>query len=158
MPSSTLSLGVRAAGLLALVFCTGCQDPLSGELAPAPRFSPEDVVRIQLEALRNNDEKDRGIAVAFRFASPENRRSTGPLPRFRRMIKEAPYEIMLSFEEATFGPVEMTDTGARQRVVLRAQEQLRQFTFELSQREYEPCAGCWMTDSVFTEGGSERRI
>jgi hypothetical protein len=135
-----------------------CRDPLRKVLAPAPEFSPEEVVRIQLEALRNNDEDDRGIALAFRFASTENRRTTGPLPRFSRMIKDAPYAIMLNFQEATYGPIETTDTGVRQRVVLRADEQLRQFTFELSQREFEPCAGCWMTDSVLNEGGVERRI
>jgi len=46
---------------------------------PSPNFSPQDVVKIQLDALQNNDllPKDFGIQVAYRFASPENRRNTG---------------------------------------------------------------------------------
>ena len=65
----------------------GTEHPLSEALAPRPELSPEEVIRIQLEALRHNDEQDRGIEVAFRFASPANRASTGPLPRFIRMIE-----------------------------------------------------------------------
>ena len=59
-------------------------DPLAEDLVPDPALTPEQVVRIQLEALRNNDAGDRGIAVAFRFASPGNRQNTGPLPRFKK--------------------------------------------------------------------------
>ena len=71
---------------------------------PEPALSPGDVIRIQLEALRHNDEQDRGIAVAFRFASPANRANTGPLSRFTAMIKEGPYALMLDFRDATYDP------------------------------------------------------
>ena len=40
-------------------------DPLSEALMPEPALSPGDVIRIQLEALRHNDEQDRGIAIAL---------------------------------------------------------------------------------------------
>ena len=85
---------------------------------PEPALSPGDVIRIQLEALRHNDEQDRGIAVAFRFASPSNRANTGPLSRFITMIKEGPYALMLDFRDATYGPVEAISGRARQRVTL----------------------------------------
>jgi len=52
-------------------------DPLSEDLVPTPALTPAEVVRIQLEALRNNDEQNRGIEVAFRFASPANRAKEG---------------------------------------------------------------------------------
>ena len=81
-------------------------NPLSDALVPDSTFSPSEVVRVQLEALRHNDEQDRGIAVAFRFASPANRGNTGPLSRFIAMIKEGPYALMLGFREAAYGPVE----------------------------------------------------
>ena len=43
---------------------------------PDPSLSPQDVVSIQIEALRNNDipYADRGIEVTFNFASPANKR------------------------------------------------------------------------------------
>ena len=95
---------------------TGTADPLSEDLVPAPVLSPEDVVRIQLEALRHNDERNRGIEVAFRFASPANRVHTGPLPRFIGMIRNGPYALMLDFRAVSYGPVESNGTQARQRV------------------------------------------
>ena len=39
---------------------------------PTPELSPEEVVQIQMDAFRNNDVEDRGIEIAFRFASPAN--------------------------------------------------------------------------------------
>ena len=41
---------------------------------PDPSLSPQDVVSIQIEALRNNDTpyEDRGIEVTFNFASPRS--------------------------------------------------------------------------------------
>ena len=107
-----------------LVFCAAPAlaqgsdaDPPSEALVPKPALSPGDVIRIQLEALRHNDEQDRGIAVAFLFASPINRANTGPLPRFIGMIKEGPYALMLDFREAIYrGPMETISDRARQRV------------------------------------------
>ena len=84
-----LVLVLCAADALAQGIGSGNSDPLGETLVPDPALSPGDVVRIQLEALRRNDEQDRGIAVAFRFASPANRTNTGPLSRFIAMIKEA---------------------------------------------------------------------
>jgi hypothetical protein len=45
---------------------------------PNAQLTPDQVFKIQLEALRTNDENDRGIEITFRFASPANKRSTGP--------------------------------------------------------------------------------
>ena len=89
----------------------GAADPLSESLVPAPELSPGDVVRIQLEALRHNDDRNRGIDVAFRFASPANRASTGPLSRFIGMIRNGPYALMLGFGAASYGPVELRASG-----------------------------------------------
>jgi hypothetical protein len=67
----------------------------SGGLAPTPGLTPGQVVQIQLEALRLNDSRNRGIEVAFRFASPDNKLHTGPLPRFISMIHQRPYSLMV---------------------------------------------------------------
>ena len=109
------------------------------------------MVRIQLEALQNNDTKDKGIAVAFRFASPENKRSTGPLERFARMLKEEPYRVLLNHEKVTYCPVELIGGGVQQRIILHTKNGMYQVVFELSRRKVEPCLGCWLTDSVLVE-------
>jgi hypothetical protein len=117
---------------------------------PGPDLAPQDIVRIQLEALRHNDAGDRGIAVAFRFASPANKAQTGPLPRFARMIKDGPYRLMLEYVAVEYAPVEVAGARARQLVVLvGAQGAPMSYVFHLSRQSTPGCAeGCWMTDAV----------
>lgn len=117
-------------------------------IAPSPEFSPARVVAVQLAALRRNDAEDRGIAVAFRFASPANKRSTGPLPRFASMIRNGPYRLMLEYRRAIFDPVSVEDGRARQRVVLLGTRQTMSYVFYLSRQTDGPCRDCWMTDAV----------
>lgn len=130
---------------------TGTSDPLSRGLVPTPALTPEDVVRIQLEALRHNDERNRGIEVAFRFASPANRVHTGPLPRFIGMIRNGPYALMLDFRAVSYGPVESNGTQARQRVILTDATTSVTYWFYLSRQSKDPYVDCWMTDAVFIE-------
>ena len=118
---------------------------------PRPELTPEEVIRIQLEALRHNDERDRGIEVAFRFASPANRAQTGPLPRFIRMIEKGPYALMLETRHASYGVVEISGEFARQRVTLTGSRALVSYWFYLSRQSEEPYVDCWMTDAVFVE-------
>ena len=140
-----------AGGALAGGEARGTEDPLSDALGPRSGLSPGDVIRIQIEALRHNDEQDRGIEVAFRFASPANRENTGPLSRFVRMIKQGPYALMLDFREASYGSVEVREDRARQRVTLTGPRARVSYWFYLSRQSEAPCADCWMTDAVLVE-------
>ena len=72
-----------AAALFAATSALMAADHLP-QTKPDPSLSPQDVVSIQIEALRNNDTpyENRGIEVTFNFASPANKRITGPLERF----------------------------------------------------------------------------
>ena len=117
---------------------------------PSPDLAPEEVVRIQVEALRQNDEPhdDAGIEAAFRFASPGNRRATGPLPRFTQMIKRG-YADMLGFERAEYGPMRVSGDQARQWVSLVQPDGTRTaYVFGLSLQRGGEHDGCWMTDAV----------
>ncbi len=143
-----------APGIAAAQEAVGNADPLSDALAPAPALSPGDVVRIQLEALRHNDQDNQGIEVAFRFASPANRVNTGPLERFVSMIRKGPYALMLGFREASYGPVESIGKRARQRVTLSDAVTSVSYWFYLSRQSEEPYVDCWMTDAVYVEAFS----
>ena len=57
---------------------------------PNPNLAAEGVVRTQMQALQNNDIHDRGIEITYRFAPPANKRKTGPIERFARMLKTSP--------------------------------------------------------------------
>ncbi len=149
VPGAVLS----ALLLLGVLACEPVATPAAWrEAAPHPGLGPADVVAAQLEALQHNDERDAGIAVAFRFASPGNRRSTGPLERFVWMIRDGPYELLLGFDGAHAQPVVMDGTAAaRQRVTVVRDGRSRVYHFVLSQQRDGECRGCWMTDAVLVE-------
>jgi len=120
-------------------------------LSPSSKLTPEQVVHIQLEALRLNDARNRGIEVAFRFASPDNKLHTGPLPRFISMMQEGPYSLMLAYENVAYDPVEVSDDRARQRVTLIGSGLVVAYEFYLSRQTEGPCTGCWLTDAVIAK-------
>jgi hypothetical protein len=123
---------------------------------PSPLLTPDQVVRIQLEMLQNNDlvPNDQGIRVAFRFASPANRAQVGPLEHFIPLLKQGPYANMIGFHRAELGRPLVVDGVARQRVALytnhRRLSSSAQYLFILSLQTEAPYEGCWMTDSVLS--------
>jgi hypothetical protein len=58
-------------------------------LKPNNQIKPDEVVKIQLSGLQKNDSnfKDSGIEQTWNFAHPNNKKVTGPLPNFKRMLK-----------------------------------------------------------------------
>ncbi len=131
-------------------------------LQPDPKFTPADVVRIQLQALQANDtpHKDAGIEVAFRFASPANKSTTGPLPRFINLVNSSPYRAMLNHRKAHFGQIEIEGNKAVQPVILVTPNGERAgYLFSLTRQLTGRYASCWMTDAVIRFeiiGGKER--
>ena len=124
------------------------------EPKPSPDLSPQDAIRIQVEALQQNDtpRPDAGIEAAFRFASPGNRQATGPLDRFAAMVKGPVYSAMLGFESAEYGELRIDGDRAAQRVVLVQPDGRRvAYVFGLSKQQGSTYDGCWMTDSVVRE-------
>ena len=89
----------KYASIMALIMVWSYTAPLHAALSsnpdqaaiPQPEvgLEPQDVVRIVINALANNDKPfaDAGIATTFAFASPANKVNTGPLERFTRMVK-----------------------------------------------------------------------
>lgn len=147
---SAVVLGTAAT----LLFAAG---PTSGQGPdPSPDLSPEEVVRIQVEALQRNDEPtpDAGIEAAFRFASPSNRQATGPLARFSRMIRGG-YSDMLGFVRAEYGAIRVDGRQAVQPVTLvQADGRRVTYVFGLSRQQGGPYDGCWMTDGVAEQPAS----
>ena len=128
-------------------------EPVETPLGPSPdpALRPDEVVRIQLEALRQNDAADHGIEVCFRFASPNNQSNTGPVGRFGEMIKTGPYSLMLDYHDAQYAEVEIREDRARQLVTLKGTSETITYGFYLSLQTHEACDGCWMTDTVTIE-------
>jgi hypothetical protein len=132
-----------------LIGCDNATAPAPAGKQPSPSLSPEEVVRIQLEALKANDASDNGIAITFRFASPGNKMITGPVDRFSDMVKSPGYAPMLNFRSATFEPLETDGQFAQQLVeIVDTQGTHWLYLFRLSKQQEGNLAGCWMTDGV----------
>jgi hypothetical protein len=128
--------------------------PVEGLPAPTPQYGPGRVVEIQLTALADNDDpvENAGIKTAYNFASPANRRATGPLSRFVRMVEQPRYAVMIDHVEAVTGPLERDGDRAEQRVTLTGPDgRTATYLFGLSERAAGPLAGCWLTDRVLVE-------
>jgi hypothetical protein len=124
-------------------------EALADELRPNSTLSPEQVVKIQVEALQNNDDMDKGIELTFRFASPAHKQMTGPLNRFVRLVKNPAYRPMLNHRNAEYAPIKVSGNTATQRVTITAADgKAVVYIFELSKQDLPDCEGCWMTDSV----------
>lgn len=144
---------MSALALLTVLLFAAAPDP-SDDPQPSPDLSPEEVVRVQVEALQHNNEPhpDAGIEAAFRFASPANRRATGPIERFTAMVKGPAYGAMLGFERAEYGEMRVESDQAAQRVTLVQPDGRRvSYVFGLSKQSGGEYDGCWMTDSVIRE-------
>ena len=120
-------------------------------LMPKPEFTPDKVVRIQLEALANNDRpyQDTGIEIAFRFASPANKQTTGPLSRFIPLVHNPIYNPMIDHQAAQLGNLVVENSQAFIPVTLTASDGKRVgYMFVLSKQEGGAYDQCWMTDAV----------
>lgn len=127
--------------------------PVSDLPQPEPEYGPAEVIDIQLSALATNDEPvvDAGIKTAYNFASPGNRRATGPLDRFIKMVNGPQYAPMIDHDEAVTGPLERDGDRAHQRATLTGPTgRTVTYLFGLSYYDgpKEELAGCWLTDRV----------
>lgn len=126
-------------------------DTSSAIPSPTPELSPEEVVRVQVDALGSNDtpEEGAGIRAAFNFASPSNRRATGPLERFRTLFDTPMYGPMIDHTAAQFSDVQQEDDLARMGVILTTKDGDRVgYLFQLTLQDRAPYENCWMTDAV----------
>lgn len=120
-------------------------------LVPMPSLGPQEVVDIQLKAMKNNDQpyENHGIEVAFRFASPSNKENTGPLSKFVKLVQNDAYQSLLNFKQYGLDDVDIKGNKAIQKVTLiDANDRPAVYYFKLSQQQQEPFVDCWMTDGV----------
>ena len=119
---------------------------------PSVELEPQEVVKIVIDALSSNDRPyaDAGIETTFAFASPANRVNTGPLEKFIRMVKGAPYGIMVDHASSEFSEVFVAGNKAYQMVHLTAPDgRAVVFAFRLSRQLDGEFKDMWMTDAVW---------
>ncbi len=74
------------------------------EATHLPQTAPDPSLRSEHSdrgaAAQRHPYEDRGIEVTFNFASPTNKRMTGPLERFKVMVRNSVYGPMINHRSA----------------------------------------------------------
>ena len=123
-------------------------------IKPNNGIEPYQVVKIQLTSLKKNDEpsKDNGIEQTWEFAHPNNQKNTGPLLRFKTMLKGASYEMLLNHLEHEVSEIEISDNTASYEVTILDKSK-KYYKFKWIVEKYTkdgPLKDCWLTVMVST--------
>jgi len=121
-------------------------------LNPSSDIKPAEVVKIQLTGLQNNDSrfKDSGIEQTWNFAHPNNRRVTGPLDNFKRMLKGDSYQMMIDHLSHTITQLGSSDKWAQFEVVILDKNKIyHKFNWQVEKYTLEGAfKNCWLTTMV----------
>lgn len=120
-------------------------------IEPNPELTPDQVVKLQLEGLQNNDLTDdnQGIRICFRFASPDNQVITGPIENFIKLVKNPIYKYLIGFERAEFSLMTIKGRTAQQAVrLIHTNGTSAVYVWILSKQDEPPYHNCWMSDAV----------
>ena len=121
-------------------------------LKPSSGIKPEEVVRIQLIGLQQNDLefKDSGIEQTWNFAHPSNKKVTGPLDNFKRMIKGDSYQMMINHLSHTITQLGSKDNWAQFEVVILDKNKIyHKFNWQVEKYTLEGALkDCWLATMV----------
>ena len=119
--------------------------------SPEPTLSPKEVVQIQLNALKNEDQKDIrfGLLKTWQFAHPRNKTITGPFKRFSKMITKTAYSILLNHRSHNILVLEeRSDRVFYQVEIISETGRLFSVDWVVSIVKLGKFKDCWMTSDV----------
>ena len=121
-------------------------------LKPSSNINPKEVVKIQLTGLQKNDFKfkDSGIEQTWNFAHPNNKKITGPLGNFKRMLKGDSYQMMIDHLSHTITQLGSTDKWAQFEVIILDKSKIyHKFNWQVEKyTEDGELKDCWLTTMV----------
>ena len=118
-------------------------------IKPAENLSAYDVIKIQLNALKNNDKNDTGIKQTWLFAHPDNKKITGPYERFRIMIYGAQYRSLLNHSSHKINLIMNTPNKHIFKIeILAKDKQLLFYEWHVQKASEKNCKDCWFTSGV----------
>ena len=121
-------------------------------IKPNSNIEPYKVVKIQLTSLMKNNypNKDAGIKQTWEFAHPNNQRVTGPLERFKIMLKGDSYKMLLNHLDHKIVAVNITNGVADYEVtVLDIEKKYYKFNWRVEKYILDgELKDCWLTTMV----------
>ena len=119
---------------------------------PNNGIEPFQVVKIQLRGLKQNDKpkKDNGIEQTWEFAHPNNQKNTGPLEKFKTMLKGKSYGMLLNHLDHKVVEINSNDlTAIFEVTVLDKNKAYYKFNWTVEKYTAEgSLKGCWLTTMV----------
>ena len=121
-------------------------------LIPSSDIKPSEVVKIQLMGLQKNDQyfQDSGIEQTWNFAHPNNKKVTGPLPNFKRMIKGDAYQMMINHLSHSITQLGSGDKWTQFEVIILDKDKIyHKFNWQVEKYiEEGKLKDCWLTTMV----------
>ena len=121
-------------------------------LKPNSNIKPYEVVKIQLLGLQKNNEvfEDNGIEQTWNFAHPNNKKATGPLDKFKSMIKSNNYQMLINHISHTITQIRGGDNWVQFEVIILDKNKIyHKFNWQVEKyNEDGPLKDCWLTTMV----------
>ena len=118
---------------------------------PTKNLTAYDVIKIQLNALKKNDEpnKNSGIKQTWVFAHPENKKYTGPYERFEKMLLGDQYNILLNHESHKIKLImNSKDKNIYNVELISIDKKMYVYEWHLEKSTTAECNNCWFTTIV----------
>ena len=121
-------------------------------IKPSSNIEPYKVVKIQLSSLMKNNypNKDSGIEQTWEFAHPNNQKYTGPLEKFKIMLKGESYKMLLNHLDHKIVAVQVGNEFADYEVtVLDVEKKYYKFNWRVEKYQLDGnLKNCWLTTMV----------
>jgi len=110
-------------------------------LYPSPNLQPDEVISIQLNALKNNKHPhlNAGIEQTWEFAHPLNRKYTGPLKNFIDLMYSPFYVMMIDHKDHNI-------------LLVSNEDNIAYFFIELTDKIGNEFGFQWIIEKVATKG------
>ncbi len=136
--------------IIVILLITFFSSSLHAELIkPSKELDPYDVIKIQLNALQDNDDKDNGIKQTWYFAHPDNKKYTGPYDRFRIMLYGQQYKYLINHFSHKIKLISNSPNTYIYRIeILSLEKKLFFYEWHVQKGSDDDCKNCWFTSAV----------
>ena len=146
-----LYIFIRAFLLSIILYSVLATTSYSEIVTPNKEITPFDVIKIQLAALQNNNQpyQDAGIKQTWNLAHPRNKKMTGPFPRFKKMLYDENYVILINHLSHEIKLVEQKENMYVFAVSILSNESKNYVYIWVVQKvQHGALKDCWLTTSV----------
>ena len=151
-PIKTLSIIGLVLFLISLGSLRFYNNYLPNLTEPNASLKPFEVVSIQLNSLKRNNIpfNDAGIEQVWKFAHPNNKKMTGPLEKFKKMIYSESYKMLIGHINSEITVLNENGTVSVFKVdILSNDKKKYSYLWQVEKVEQEGLLkNCWMTTSV----------